>query len=155
MAKESISIHFYRRKYCRIISPPYNTVSTFQLTVFVHSARLPTLSAHADSRTRLNTTRTSIAHLLTSSSSLSIRLLSNSTSCRCSCSRYLASKISSAFDRSRHSKCRSRSSYCLRTSLRRSLVLRELSTSCVSYEGNLRTRHRILLPSLSSPCTLY
>lgn len=59
----------------------------------------------------------------TSSSALSARDLSPSASCFCSAARARDNKTSSSFERMTHSKCRSRSSYCLNTSFRRSRTL--------------------------------
>lgn len=60
----------------------------------------------------------------TSSSSLFARLFSPSDSCFCSAARALDKSTSSSFDRMTHSKCRSRSSYCRKTSFSRPRTLR-------------------------------
>lgn len=59
----------------------------------------------------------------TSSSSLSARPFSPPTSCFCSAARARDRRTSNSFERMTHSKCRSRSSYCRKTSFRRSRTL--------------------------------
>ena len=62
----------------------------------------------------------------TSASALSARAFSPSASCFCSAARARDSSTSSSLDRTTHSKCRSRSSYCRRRSFSFSRTLRRI-----------------------------
>lgn len=81
----------------------------------------------------------------TSSSDLSARAFSPSASCFCSAARARDRRTSSSFERMTHSKCRSRSSYCLRTSFSRSRTLESQLSGQASKNRRVRTRHRICL----------
>ena len=88
----------------------------------------------------------------TSSSSFSARFRSTSSSSLDSAARARDRRTSSSFDRIRHSKCRSRSSYWRRTSFSRSRTLRNnpVRTNNQNFPGE-RTPRRICPPTFSSP----